>query len=150
MPGDDETSAADDAVRHAPSQTGVERTAHGTETAGSDDDSSGRGDRSERASSGPEALEAAVLEALRNVVDPEIRLDVVTLGLIRGVVLHEDETEVQMILTTPFCPYGGMLVQQVKDITRSVVSQDVRVTMLDEPWSPDLIEGADLAEWGLM
>jgi metal-sulfur cluster biosynthetic enzyme len=98
----------------------------------------------------PQAMEARIREALRNVVDPEIRIDVVALGLIRHVVFHPDATEVQMILTTPFCPYGGILVQQVTDAARSVVDGDVRVTLLDEMWSPDLMEGGDLSEWGLL
>jgi len=98
----------------------------------------------------PAALESAIREALRNVVDPEIRIDVVSLGLIRHIAFNGHETEVQMILTTPFCPYGGILVQQVKDVTRSVVPGDVTVTLMDEPWSPDLMEGVDLAEWGLL
>lgn len=102
------------------------------------------------AGSGAYALESEVREALRQVVDPEIRIDVVTLGLIRHILVDDDAVEVQMILTTPFCPYGGILVQQVKDVTRSVVAGDVRVTMLDEMWSSDMMEGADLAEWGLI
>jgi metal-sulfur cluster biosynthetic enzyme len=96
------------------------------------------------------ALESEIREALRRVVDPEIHLDVIALGLIRNVLIQPDETEIQMILTTPFCPYAGSMVQQVKDTTRLVVNGPVRVTLLDDPWSPDLMEHADLAEWGLM
>jgi metal-sulfur cluster biosynthetic enzyme len=96
------------------------------------------------------ALESQVREALRAVVDPEIRIDVVALGLIRHIAVADDVTEIQMILTTPFCPYGGILVQQVKDVARSVVGGDVHVTLMDEMWSPDMIEGGDLAEWGLL
>ncbi len=97
------------------------------------------------------ALESEIREALRRVVDPEINIDVVTLGLIRAVVFHPAETEVQMILTTPFCPYAGSLIQQVKDTTRFVTGHDARVTLLDTPpWSPDLMEGGDWGEWGLI
>jgi metal-sulfur cluster biosynthetic enzyme len=94
--------------------------------------------------------ESEIREALRRVVDPEIRIDVVSLGLIRDIVFHPDETEVKMILTTPFCPYAGALVQQVKDMTMSVVAQPVRVTLTDERWTPDMMEGGDLSEWGLL
>jgi metal-sulfur cluster biosynthetic enzyme len=96
------------------------------------------------------ALESEVREALRGVVDPEIRIDVVALGLIREILFDGDETEVRMILTTPFCPYAGVLVQQVKDMTTSVVAGPVRVTLTDELWSPDMMEGGDLSEWGLL
>ena len=96
------------------------------------------------------SLESRVREALREVVDPEIRIDVVALGLIRNVLVRDDAVEIQMILTTPFCPYGGILVQQVKDVARTVTPGEVTVTMLDEVWSSDMMEGADLAEWGLL
>jgi metal-sulfur cluster biosynthetic enzyme len=100
------------------------------------------------------ALESEVREALRHVVDPEINLDVITLGLIRHIVIDDRGVEVQMILTTPFCPYAGMMVQQVKDMTRLVVDNvlpgEVKVTLLDEVWSPELMDGGDWAEWGLL
>ncbi len=103
------------------------------------------------AATDPVARESEVREALRQVVDPEINLDVVTLGLIREIVFHPDHTDVRMILTTPFCPYAGMLVQQVKDVTRMVTLGEAKVTLLDEPrWSPDLMEGGDWGEWGLI
>lgn len=95
-----------------------------------------------------------IREALRVVVDPELGLDVVTLGLIRDIVFHDDGdgTEVKMIMTTPFCPYAGYLVQQVWEVTDSVVEGPARVTLLDEPmWEPSLMEGGDIfGEWGLI
>ncbi len=95
-------------------------------------------------------LESEIREALRQVVDPEIGIDVVSLGLIRHILVGDGETEVQMILTTPFCPYGGMLVQQVRSTTQAIVAGVVTVALLDEPWSPDMMEGGDLSEWGLL
>lgn len=93
-----------------------------------------------------------IREALRVVIDPEIGIDVVTLGLIRDVVFHEDETEVQMIMTTPFCPYAGMLVRQVQDATAHATGGEARVTLLDEPmWDPSMMEGGDImGDWGLI
>lgn len=96
------------------------------------------------------AMESELREALRQVVDPEINLDVVALGLIREIVFHPDEVEVKIILTTPFCPYAGMIIQQVKDMARLVTSGPARVTLLEDLWSPDMMENADLLEWGLM
>jgi metal-sulfur cluster biosynthetic enzyme len=97
------------------------------------------------------AVESEIREALRQVVDPEINIDIVTLGLIREIVRDGAGTEVRMILTTPFCPYAGTLVQQTKDMTRAVTGGEVRVVLLDEPvWSPELMEGGDWSEWGLI
>ena len=82
------------------------------------------------------ATELAILDSLRSVVDPEIGLNVVELALIRQVLLGESETEIKMILTTPFCPYAGAMIQQVKEQAESVVETPVRVTLLAERWDP--------------
>jgi metal-sulfur cluster biosynthetic enzyme len=82
------------------------------------------------------ATELAILDALRSVVDPEIGMNVVELALIKQVLLGTDETEIKMILTTPFCPYAGSMIQQVKDQAESVVEHDVKVTLLAERWDP--------------
>jgi metal-sulfur cluster biosynthetic enzyme len=82
------------------------------------------------------ATELAILDALRAVVDPEIGMNVVELALIRQIILGPDSTEVKMILTTPFCPYAGAMIQQVKEQAESVVDHDVKVTLLAERWDP--------------
>jgi metal-sulfur cluster biosynthetic enzyme len=45
-------------------------------------------------------------EKLKEVVDPEIGMDIIQLGLIRDVQIENDIARMKMILTTPFCPYG--------------------------------------------
>jgi metal-sulfur cluster biosynthetic enzyme len=82
------------------------------------------------------ATELAILDALRAVVDPEIGMNVVELALIKQIILGADTTEIKMILTTPFCPYAGSMIQQVKDQAESVVEHDVKVTLLAERWDP--------------
>jgi len=82
------------------------------------------------------ATELAILDALRAVVDPEIGMNVVELALIKQILLGKDETEIKMILTTPFCPYAGSMIQQVKEQTESVVDHEVKVTLLAERWDP--------------
>jgi metal-sulfur cluster biosynthetic enzyme len=82
------------------------------------------------------ATELAILAALRSVVDPEIGMNVVELALIKQVILGDNQTEVKMILTTPFCPYAGSMIQQVKEQVESVVDHDVKVTLLAERWDP--------------
>ena len=82
------------------------------------------------------ATELAILDALRAVVDPEIGMNVVELALIKQVILGKDETEVKKILTTPFCPYAGSMIAQVKEQAESVVDHPVKVTLLAERWDP--------------
>lgn len=82
------------------------------------------------------ARELAILDALRSVVDPEIGMNVVELALIRQVILGPEETEIKMILTTPFCPYAGSMIQQVKEAAEEAEGHDVKVTLLAERWDP--------------
>jgi metal-sulfur cluster biosynthetic enzyme len=82
------------------------------------------------------ATELAILDALRAVVDPEIGMNVVELALIKQIILGPDSTEIKMILTTPFCPYAGSMIAQVKEQTETVVEHDVKVTLLAERWDP--------------
>jgi metal-sulfur cluster biosynthetic enzyme len=85
---------------------------------------------------GRRATELAILDALRSVVDPELGMDVVELALIRQIVIGSESSEIKMILTTPFCPYAGSMVQQVKDQAESVLEHPVKVTLLAERWDP--------------
>jgi len=82
------------------------------------------------------ATELAILDALRSVVDPEIGMNVVELALIRQVILGQTESEIKMILTTPFCPYAGSMIQQVKEAAETVTEHPVKVTLLAERWDP--------------
>src|SRR4026209_1728050 len=82
------------------------------------------------------ATELAILDALRAVVDPEIGMNVVELALIKQILLGQHETEIKMILTTPFCPYAGSMIAQVKEQAESVDEHDVKVTLLAERRSP--------------
>jgi metal-sulfur cluster biosynthetic enzyme len=86
-----------------------------------------------------------LMTALREVVDPEIRLDVVALGLIRSIEFGKDKTEVKMLLTTPFCPYAPYMIQQVKEIVeREVPDVPAHVELLADPWSPEMMEDPSL------
>src|SRR5438477_4343925 len=82
------------------------------------------------------ATELAILDALRAVVDPEIGMNVVELALIKQILLGANETEIKMILTTPFCPYAGSMIAQVQEQAESVVEHPVKVTLLAERWDP--------------
>ena len=88
--------------------------------------------------------EAQVKEKLREVKDPEIGLDVVQLGLIREINLSQDEPEIKMMLTTPFCPYGGWLIQQVKDIAEQTSGKKIKISVLPDLWDPNYMEDPGL------
>ncbi len=90
------------------------------------------------------APEDQVKEALRAVSDPEIGLNVVQLGLIREINLDQEEPEIKMMLTTPFCPYGGWLIQQVKDTAEQTLGKKIKITVLPHMWDPNYMEDPGL------
>ena len=82
------------------------------------------------------ATELAILDALRAVVDPEIGMNVVELALIKQILIGKENSEIKMILTTPFCPYAGSMVAQVTEQAEAVLEHPVKVTLLAERWDP--------------
>ena len=88
----------------------------------------------------PSVQELAIRAALETVMDPEINLSVIDLGLIREIrFLDPPKTLIRMMLTTPFCPYAPQLMADVKQATMAVVAQECEVEILPDPWSPDLM-----------
>lgn len=90
-------------------------------------------------SSAPSQQEMAVRSALETVMDPEIGLSVIDLGLIREIHLFPERTLVRMMLTTPFCPYAPQMMEDVKQATMSAVALPCEVEILPDAWSPDLM-----------
>lgn len=82
-----------------------------------------------------------VAEALRDVMDPEIQMNVVDLGLIKEIAVAEDRVSVRMVLTFPGCPLAGYLVNQVHDrVSQVAEGRRVDVQLLDEQWMPPWAE----------
>jgi metal-sulfur cluster biosynthetic enzyme len=75
--------------------------------------------------------------ALRPVMDPEIGLSAVDLGLIREIAIEGAGVEVKIVLTAPFCPLAGLITEQVRQATAAVPGvKQAKVTLLDQPWNP--------------
>jgi len=85
--------------------------------------------------------EAKVLEALKKVVDPELGLNIVDLGLIYDVKIEGGKVLVIMTLTTPGCPLHGSLIQGALRALRSLDGvEEAEVELVWEPpWSPAMI-----------
>lgn len=80
-----------------------------------------------------------IIEVLKPVQDPEIRIGVVDLGLIYDTVVQDDgKVLVKMTLTTPACPYGEMLVASVHRAVEDLETvKEVEVALVwDPPWDP--------------
>jgi metal-sulfur cluster biosynthetic enzyme len=95
--------------------------------------------------------EEEILESLRSVIDPEIGLNIVELGLVRQIEVEEekDSAKVTMILTTPFCPYGPALIDQVRQAANTIVSGGATVEIGTELWDPSMMEEGAGGDWGL-
>lgn len=83
-----------------------------------------------------------VMEKLQGVIDPEVGLSIVDMGLIYGVAVQDGAVEVCMTLTTRGCPMSSYMNQEVNAAVRSIEGvHDVKVEIVWEPpWSPDRIK----------
>lgn len=102
----------------------------------------------EAESTHPELVEQ-VRDSLREVIDPEIGLSIIELGLIRNVSIEEDQALVTMILTTPFCPYGPALLEMARQKAESALNRQVRIELGMEMWDLSMMEEGAGADWGL-
>ena len=83
--------------------------------------------------------EEEVLEALTNVIDPELGLDFVELGLVYGVEIDGGTVHITFTLTTPACPIGPQVSEQIEEFVGELPGvQNVTPTMVfTPPWSPE-------------
>ncbi len=82
-----------------------------------------------------------VMQRLEEVIDPEIGLNIVEMGLIYGVEIKEDSVNVKMTLTAPGCPLQNTLVAIAKDSLQQIPGiKDVKIEIVwDPPWHPSML-----------
>ena len=80
-----------------------------------------------------------VMEALENVIDPELGLDFVSLGLVYEVEIEDRDVHITFTLTTPACPIGPQVTEQMKEFVGEVEGvEKVLPKMVFSPmWSPE-------------
>ena len=77
------------------------------------------------------------IEALKTCKDPELDVDVWTLGLIYKVELEKNIVHITMTFTSPMCPYGPLLVEQIKGAIKQAGAVDVKIEITFDPiWKP--------------
>ena len=96
----------------------------------------------------PQLAEAA-REKLAEVVDPEIGLNIIQLGLVRDITVEEKTARLKMILTTPFCPYGPAMVDMTRQKAQEGLKMPVTVEMGMEVWDFSMMEDPSAMDWGL-
>jgi metal-sulfur cluster biosynthetic enzyme len=92
---------------------------------------------------------AKLRELWADVVDPEIGLNIIQLGLIREVELQQDRAQVRMILTTPFCPYAPAMLDATRRKAEEALAVPVHVELGAEVWNPSMMDEEAAADWGL-
>ena len=80
-----------------------------------------------------------VQEALTNVIDPELGLDFVELGLIYGIEVDEGDVHVTFTLTSPACPIGPQVSEQIEEFVSELdgVGSIESTMIFTPPWTPD-------------
>ena len=90
-----------------------------------------------------------VRAALSEVIDPEIGMSVIQLGLIRDITIDDNMARMKMILTTPFCPYGPAMIEMIKAKAVEGLKMPVTVEMGMEMWDFSMMEDPSALDWGM-
>jgi metal-sulfur cluster biosynthetic enzyme len=85
--------------------------------------------------------DTAVREALRAVIDPEVGMNIVDLGLVYGIDAHADHVHVKLTMTTPACPLGPAIVGDAETVLHALLPDaKVQIELVWEPpWTPALM-----------
>jgi len=97
-----------------------------------------------------EALREQILNVLRNVVDPELGINIVDLGLVYGLDIQGDSVHITYTLTTMGCPIGPMIEAEMKQFLSGVEGvREVEAEMvLRPPWTPEMMSDEAKAALG--
>jgi metal-sulfur cluster biosynthetic enzyme len=87
--------------------------------------------------------------ALEEVVDPEIGLNIIQLGLIRNLKIDDEGAIVRMILTTPFCPYGPAMIEVTHQKAQEALGIPTAIDLGMDMWDFSMMEEGLGADWGL-
>jgi metal-sulfur cluster biosynthetic enzyme len=92
-----------------------------------------------------------IIDALKTVMDPELNVNVVDLGLVYTIQSREDEVDVEMTLTTPACPAGPEILKNAVSALEQIegVSKANVKLVMSPPWSPDRMTDAARDELGI-
>jgi metal-sulfur cluster biosynthetic enzyme len=101
---------------------------------------------------GVDGIKESILEALKNVIDPELGLNIVDLGLVYDVKIDaQGDVDIQYSLTTMGCPIGPMIEDQMRGFLRGVpgVGEVRPEFVLRPPWTPEMMSDEAKAALGI-
>jgi len=96
----------------------------------------------------PELVKPA-REKLSEVVDPEIGMNIIQLGLVRNISVENGIAHLNMILTTPFCPYGPAMIEMTKAKAVEGLNMPVTIEMGMDVWDFAMMEDPSALDWGM-
>ncbi|HXD09623.1 MAG TPA: iron-sulfur cluster assembly protein [Anaerolineales bacterium] len=96
----------------------------------------------------PELVQPA-REKLAEVVDPEIGLNIIQLGLVRDISVENGVAHMKMILTTPFCPYGPAMIEMTKAKGTEGLNMPLTIEMGMDVWDFSMMEDPSALDWGM-
>jgi metal-sulfur cluster biosynthetic enzyme len=86
---------------------------------------------------------------LSEVIDPEIGMSIIQLGLVRDIEIDNETARLKMILTTPFCPYGPAMIEMTRVKAVEGLNLPVTVEMGMEMWDFSMMEDPSALDWGM-
>ena len=87
-------------------------------------------------------IEQNVLKALYQVIDPEVGENIVDLGLVYGIKVEDNHAKVDLTMTTPACPMGEMLLDDIKATLNQRLPAEIILDInlvWEPPWDPSMI-----------
>ncbi len=93
-----------------------------------------------------------VKQALTEVIDPEIGLDIVNLGLVYDIEVMENRVHVKMTLTVPGCPLGNFILSQAKEKVEEIDGvEEAEIELVwDPPWNINMVSEKAKKQLGLI
>ena len=92
-----------------------------------------------------------IRQLLESVIDPEAGINIVAMGLIYDIRIDPMGVYVQITMTSPMCPVGDLLIEEITDCLREKFEQPSQITVdltFDPPWSPDMMSVEAKKEFG--
>ncbi len=86
--------------------------------------------------------EEKIRDSLRSVMDPEVGINIVDMGLVYKVELRPDEVYIQITMTSPTCPLHGVITRNMDKVLRETFRELGALTIelvWDPPWTPELM-----------
>lgn len=92
-----------------------------------------------------------IRDLLRQVIDPEVGINIVDLGLIYGIDVSPELVSIRMTMTSPACPMGEMMLDDIDRVLDAALPKEIRIDLAlvwDPPWTPERMDGSARAHFG--